>query len=83
MRNVLVGTIIVSLLLAPLATADNLCPGEDADATIETPTGTYYLVLGDCMPESCFASVWVFEESNGHPGLQRDESACESDTAFF
>lgn len=49
-------------------------------ATAATPVGTYYVVDS--------GSVWIYEESNGMPGLQAEcwgcvPFYCETDTIFF
>lgn len=40
--------------------------------TAETPAGTFYVATDHCQPE-CIFSVWVFQESNGIDGLQRND----------
>jgi hypothetical protein len=84
-RAVLVASVL--LALAVPAGADH-CAVYDADPELTTPAtgvglnhflygggeddpGIYYLDNDPCQPECAF-SVWVYEETNGIPGLQRD-----------
>lgn len=68
---------LVPLALLSSAVADHPeCPDE-SDYTVSTPAGTYYVVNDLCQIDgSCLFSVWVYEESNGHPGLQRGDEIC-------
>lgn len=91
MRTFLAMTLVLLLALAG-ARADSHCPAEETTLTLETPTGTFYVINEMCQPE-CLFSLWIFMESNGEPGLQRcgdfpgdDRSCCEgieSDTILF
>lgn len=83
MRTILIA--LAALLLATTAGASALaCQDATPTQTLDTPAGTYYLVVGDCGPTSdCLFSAWVVEESNGVPGLQVDdegryEPACDA-----
>ncbi|HVM44840.1 MAG TPA: hypothetical protein VM582_02800 [Candidatus Thermoplasmatota archaeon] len=77
-------------LVAGLARADHTCEEDEATATLETPAGTFYLVADDCsIHHGCLFSVWIYMESNGHPGLQRGCdpygycNGCPADTIVF
>ena len=51
--------------------------GPVPEAQLETPAGLFYVDNDLCQPECAF-SVWVYEESNGMPGLQRDDAVVSS-----
>ena len=40
--------------------------------TPATAVAGHYVTYDVCQP-SCLASIWVYEESNGRSGLQRDD----------
>lgn len=79
-------SLLALVLIASGARAEH-CAEEDA-TTVETPAGTFYVVNEQCQP-GCLFSIWVYQESNGHPGLQRchwaDEccDGVEQDTIVF
>lgn len=76
-----IAIILVASVLA-LSTAGAHHDGctTEADATVETPVATYYVVSDDCVPHDCIFSLWIYQESNGHPGLQRGEDeVCTQD----
>jgi hypothetical protein len=75
---------LLSIALVPFgASADHGCNG--AVTQLDTPAGTFY--IDDRGVDS--AGVWVYQESNGTPGLQSggnsailgdvDSDACEHD----
>lgn len=60
----------VATLVLGGARADNCT--EEADLTISLPTGeTYYIMDDSCLQDCRAVSFWVYQESNGQPGLQR------------
>lgn len=80
-------------LLVGTGLADH-CPNDaEPTLTVVTPEGTYYVVNDECPSDGCLVSVWIYEESNGHPGLQRGDGTiedepeydpeCEPDTIVF
>ena len=61
--------VLAALTFVSPATA-NTC-----GATVVEVPGTAYVAVDD----PTLASVWVYQESNGEAGLQRDDSICPSD----
>jgi hypothetical protein len=46
----------------------------DPEVTLDTlVAGTYYIDADICSGPACIGSVWVYQESNGKPGLQRGD----------
>lgn len=94
MRRALTLALAALVAYASTGVADHPeCPDE-SDVTVGTPAGTYYVVNDLCQLEgTCLFSVWIYQESNGHPGLQRGGDVCyetcdpcpgvESDTIIF
>jgi hypothetical protein len=81
MRTLLV-LAIVSLVI-PLASAQT-CSNTDPNAKqIDTSLGTYYLVVDNCpsVENGCLFSIWIYEETNHIPGLQRDDEVNPTDPA--
>lgn len=83
-------TLLAGMLLVAATAAAETCQ-QETTATLETPAGTFYVVNDLCQPD-CLFSIWIYQESNGEPGLQRceeiyDEDDCtcpvESDTILF
>lgn len=64
--------LLAAVLALGVARADHGCQTTEPTATLETPVGTYYVVNDACQPD-CLFSVWIYQESNGEPGLQRCE----------
>lgn len=60
------------LVVSALARGDGGCATTEPTATIETPVATYYLLNEVCQPD-CLFSVWIYEETNGEPGLQHGD----------
>jgi len=72
-------------LLAALVAAvalSSASAGHCASYSTSTPTGRtacdtdgscIYWVWDDCHAQGCFFSFWVYEETNGYEGLQRDD----------
>jgi hypothetical protein len=80
---------VSSIMLLTTASAGGNCTTTEPTLTLETHAGTYYVQNDLCQP-GCLFSVWVYEESNGEPGLQRgdalcndDGTCCDSDTIWF
>lgn len=63
-------TFIALSLLLGVARGATDCTVEPL-ATVDGPNGALYLYSEDCQFNSCLFSVWVIEETNGQPGLQR------------
>lgn len=57
------------LMLGTAMAHDTGCTDEDV-ITVASPAGTYYVDNDQCQPD-CLFSLWVYQESNGHEGLQR------------
>lgn len=83
--------LLALVILSGAARAQETCEHEPT-ATIESPAGTYYVDVDDCtLDGSCLFSIWIYQESNGIPGLQHcpeegiPECECgtESDTILF
>lgn len=79
-----------TLLLASGAGAvENGCETDENAIPIAVGGDTYYVVSDPCQPlvgdGTCLFSVWMFEEGNGQPGLQRDDGfgSCEGDVLVF
>jgi predicted nucleotide-binding protein (sugar kinase/HSP70/actin superfamily) len=56
----------------------------------EVDAGGYYVDNDACFPDTCTYSIWIYQESNDIPGLQRgdevvdDTNGCiDSDTIIF
>lgn len=102
MKLAILLTVTLALALAIPAGAEH-CSIEDGDPEVVTPAtgvsvtarevggenpGVYYVDTSICQPQ-CLFDVWIYEETNGHPGLQRgDEFAdecqyLEADTILF
>lgn len=64
---------LVLLLVAPVR-ADGC---EPIDPSPELEVAGYYLDSDLCQPE-CVASVWLYQESNGIGGLQRQDHVWDS-----
>ena len=67
--------VAIAVLMAPVANAE-ACSNTDPNAKqYDTPFGTYYVVVDDCpnVETGCLFSVWIYEESNNIPGLQRGD----------
>lgn len=62
------------------ASADHACD----NSTVVDGAGTVYVVVDDL--ENEHGGVWIYEESNGEPGLQRNDDSCNGengDTIIF
>lgn len=87
--RIFLGIFLAIALITSAANASANCTTEPT-ATVETPVRTIYIVNDMCQPE-CLFSIWIYEESNGEPGLQRchdpiDEEGCcggHPDTILF
>lgn len=95
MRPVIPLTLAFTLALAVPASAEHCI--YDADEEIETPAtgvsiaaqevggedpGIYYIDTSVCQPQ-CLFDLWIYEETNGWPGLQRgDELASSSSSSL-
>jgi len=52
----------------------------DTLATLETDDGTYYVYNEACQLDTCLFSVWIVEETNGEPGLQKSGEEFEPES---
>lgn len=83
--------IILILALSIPAGADH-CAGYTTSQpeldTTATPVGRYYFDHTSCQMENCppWGAFWVYEESNGLPGLQRGDEfhddGCHGDIEY-
>jgi hypothetical protein len=92
MRTVL---LFAAMLIFPMVSAtDDPCDHQDpANLTIPDAAGAaggdLYVVNDNCgVLDYCVFSLWIYQEANGHPGLQRSDevvsSGCpEGDTGIF
>lgn len=62
----------LSFAVSPAA-ADHAC-----DSTTIDGGGVAYVVVDN--PENAHGGVWIYEESNGEAGLQRDDASCTTGT---
>lgn len=72
----MVVTLLVVLAFTTASAVHEPCGYQDrATATVSVNGSTWYAVADGC-DDPC-ASVWLFEESNGEPGLQRGDGTIE------
>lgn len=91
MRRILTTLITAALLLlASAANADDACETDEDATPIGLGDRTFYVINDICQPVvgsgECLFSLWVYEETNGQPGLQRDDEFgehCEGDTIIL
>jgi hypothetical protein len=82
MKRVFIAVAMVAATLPlAVASADHVC-----DSTVVDVAGLYYVVAD--VPPTGHGSIWIYEESNGDPGLQRNDGSCETgnerpDTVVF
>lgn len=87
MRTLLLAVAALGLVVG-VADAEHTCPTTEPTATITAGDATFYVINDLCQPQ-CLFSVWIYQETNGIPGLQRcDElgascSDCDGDTIIF
>lgn len=96
MRTTLLLPLAVAMALAIPAEADH-CEVDHADPELETPAtgvslsaaevgganpGIYYVDTSVCQPE-CLFDVWIYEETNGHAGLQRGDEFADEGCQFL
>lgn len=65
----------LTLLLATAAAAEDGCERTTSDPEVDTgdtPVGRYYVDNDPCQP-GCLYSVWIYPETNGEDGLQRQD----------
>ena len=70
---------IVGSFAVPTAASANTCGAQVVDAG-----GAAYVAVDD--PTTGVLSVWIYQESNGEPGLQRADDICPGeggDTIIF
>lgn len=65
---------VVGSFVVPTAASAN-----DCGATVVDAGGVAYVAVDD--PSNGDISVWVYQESNGTPGLQRGDDVCAGDNA--
>ena len=70
MRRFIVA-VALAAAVAPFtpASADHAC-----DSTVVDAAGAAYVVVDN--PDNPHGGVWVYQESNGQAGLQRDDDSC-------
>lgn len=76
LKPTLLATAFALALLVPTAAAgcDTVTVGPYVLVPLETPSGTYYAYYDPgCDPGCHGPDWWVFEETNGVPGLQFNE----------
>lgn len=89
--TVLITLAAASLAFAPLGASDHCESWESSDPELDTVQygATYYVDVDTGIDE--LGSIWVYEESNGHEGLQRGDEVyddtchgqIEADTIIF
>jgi hypothetical protein len=82
MRAILL--ILAAALAIPGPALADTCPADPYAYLIEDTTGRLggdlYVVNDLCQTDPvnpCVFSVWVYQETNGHPGLQRGDEVCQ------
>lgn len=91
MRRILPTLLVGALLIAAsTAAADDECVTEENATELDVGDRKFYFVNDNCQPVigtgDCLFSIWVFEESNGQPGLQRGGELgehCNGDTIIL
>lgn len=76
---------LVLALAVALPVGAQHCTQPYAEDALVDLGGQYYVDGEVCQPD-CILDVWVYEESNGFPGLQSGEGNCHmivSDTIVF
>lgn len=86
-------TLVAALVLIPSSALAEGCSNTDPNATeYDTAAGTFYVTNDGCpdLARGCLFSLWIYEESNDIPGLQRADEveppapgACPADTDVF
>lgn len=68
-------TLLLIALSLPVQAAHPGCTTSEATRIPATGTagGSVFYLTSQCH-DGCTAGVWVYQESNGEPGLQRDDS---------
>lgn len=93
MKTFLALVAIATIFLPAYALAGD-CRQDPYTAKYDTDAGTFYVVDDPCQPVvgdgTCLFSIWIYEETNHEPGLQRECNAfepcspdCPSDTDIF
>lgn len=75
MRRILLGAAFAAVVLVPFvapAHADHACDS----TTVDAGTGHYVIVDN---PENEHGGVWIYAESNGEAGAQRNDDSCAGD----
>jgi hypothetical protein len=68
---------LIALLLASGLARAGGCETSAPELTLETPAGTFYVDNDLCQLDgSCLFSIWIYQETNGQPGLQRGDETC-------
>ena len=70
-RTVALRALCLSLLTAPLPAVAAHCTEWSTSAPEVDLANEYYVDFDHCEP--CMDTFWVYDESNGLPGLQRDD----------
>lgn len=94
MRALLAPVLLLVALSAPAIAQHCTEPGEQEDAISTCVAGLepcFYVDDDNCEPECGHFNVWIYQETNGHPGLQRGDEitddTChgmiEADTVIF
>lgn len=71
MRSALLPLAIAALILAPHAAAATYCDRPPSEPEIDAQG--VYVDSEPCAAGDCIISVWIYEETNGVTGLQRDD----------
>jgi hypothetical protein len=80
---------VAALLLPAFATASGCSNDEPYTIGVVQPEAGFYVVNDRCQLDGCGWSVWIYQETNGIPGLQRDDTfkpangGCQADTVVF
>ena len=84
-------TALVAVSMLNPVSAQDCVPAEQTPEvdTGDTPAGRFYVDNDLCQADGCGFSIWIYQESNGVDGLQRndeisgDQACGNGDTIIF